>query len=483
MSKLQMIRFRPNIVQALFLSMMVLLLFTNFSNESPSAYHRHQPQSMHYGAFGELHLYKPAGQPSKVVICISGDGGWNEGIESMALKVKDESTLIIGVDIRPYLKFINESKASCLYPASDFEEMSQYVQKELGYKTYITPILFGYSSGATLEYGLLAQAPQNTFKGGIAFGFCPDLAIKKPLCTGSGKFICYKRNDTKGYDIGPTSNLSAPFICMQGTIDQVCDYQSTVTFLKHVPKAEAVSLPNVGHGYSVDKNWVPQFKQAYAHLLSVTEDHVPTAEARMKIDLPIKETEPSKPSAGNDMVIMISGDGGWTGFDQEIASEFANQGMPVVGLNSLKYFWDKKTPQQTTQDVLDLIEKYSALWKKENILLVGYSFGADVMPFIYNRLPEPVRSRVKGIGLLSPSKDTDFEVHVTDLLNFGSSEREFSVPAEIEKIKDRHLVCFFGKDEEDVPANALPADCKVIYLQGGHHYENSAAVIYSNVVK
>ena len=439
--------------------------------------------SIRYSGFGYMHLYKPTQAVNNVIICVSGDGGWNEGVESIALKVKSPNTLLIGIDVRHILKYMRESKAECLYPATDFEEMSQFVQKEMGYKTYFIPILLGYSSGATLVYGLLAQAPQNTFRGAIAFGFCPDLDINKALCKGSGKFECIKRNDSKGYDIGPVSNLTAPFISMQGTTDQICDYASTVAFLKKVPHAEVVSLPKVGHGYTVEKNWVPQFKQAYARLLSITQETPAPNEASMKIDLPIKITEASGSVQTNDMVLMISGDGGWTGFDQQIASEFALHGIPVVGLNSLKYFWNKKTPAQTAQDALTLIEKYSSLWKKENIVLIGYSFGADVMPFIYNRLPESIKKRVHNIGLLSPSKDTDFEVHVSDLLNFGSSDRELKVPAEIEKMTDVKITCFFGKDEDDVPLNELPKiTCKVVLLDGGHHYENSFDVIYKNVI-
>ncbi|SPZ91950.1 Type IV secretory pathway, VirJ component [Sphingobacterium multivorum] len=46
--------------------------------------------------------------------------------------------------------------------------------------------MVGYSYGATLVYGLIAQAPAGTFRGGIALGFCPDITIAKPLCKGSG---------------------------------------------------------------------------------------------------------------------------------------------------------------------------------------------------------------------------------------------------------------------------------------------------------
>lgn len=439
--------------------------------------------SINYSGFGKLYLYKPEQEVKNVVICISDDEGWNEGVENIALKIKDPTTLIIGVNMKRYLHYLNEEKESCLYPAAEFEQMSQFVQKELHYQTYVIPILMGYSSGATLAYGMLAQAPQNTFRGAIVFGFCSSLDIKKPLCHGSGNLECVKRTDEKGYNLSAVSTLTAPFIAMQGAADKVCDYAAAVAFLKHVPKAEIVSLPKVGHAYTAEKKWVPQFKQAYAHLLSITTEKPVPDMANLKINLPIQITEPARNTESNEMMLMISGDGGWTGFDQQVASEFAQKGIPVVGLNALKYFWSKKTPEQTSHDVLDLIAKYDAIWKKQDIILLGYSFGADVMPFIYNRLPEAIRKRVKSVALLSPSKDTDFEVHVSDLLNFGSSTREFNVPAEITKIKDVHLVCFFGKDEENIPINELSkGNCRVIMLEGGHHYDNSFDIIYNVVM-
>lgn len=440
--------------------------------------------SISYNGFGKLYLYKPEHEVKNVVICISDNGGWNERIENIALKIKDPTTLIIGVNMKRYLHYLNEEKESCLYPAADFEQMSQFVQKELHYQTYMIPILMGYSSGATLAYAMLAQAPQNTFRGAIVLGFCPDLDIKKPFCRGSGNLECIRRPDERGYELCPVSMLNAPFIDLQNKADDMCDYASTVAFFKYVPKAEVVSLSQAGHGFAAEKKWVPQFKQAYTRLLAITTEKPVPDMANLKINLPIQITEPARNTDSNDMMLMISGDGGWTGFDQQVASEFAQKGIPVVGLNALKYFWSKKTPEQTTHDVLDLIAKYDAIWKKQDIILLGYSFGADVMPFIYNRLPETMRKRIKSVALLSPSKDTDFEVHVTDLLNFGSSPRQFSVPGEIAKIKDVNLVCFFGKDEEDIPANELPKEnCRIIMLEGGHHYENSFAIIYNNVIR
>jgi type IV secretory pathway VirJ component len=41
-----------------------------------------------------------------------------------------------------------------------------------------------------------------------------------------------------------------------------------------------------------------------------------------------------------------------------------------------------------------VIRQYLAAWNKSRVLLVGYSFGADTLPFIVNRLPADLRPAV-----------------------------------------------------------------------------------------
>lgn len=423
--------------------------------------------------FGYLTLYKPTKTVNNVVICISGDGGWNSGIEGIALHLKNENTLLIGVDIRQVFKNMKKSKSACLYPAADFERMSQFVQKKLKYQTYNVPILLGYSSGATLVYGLVAQAPQNTFRAGIALGFCPDINIDKPLCSGSGKFTSTKLQNAKGYDLGPVENLKTPFISLQGQTDQVCNYNKTVSFLKNVANAQIISLPKVGHGYGQEKNWLPQLMQAYNNIIEKKEAYIPDGATKI-LNLPLHTTTSIKDKTSPYMVVFISGDGGWTDFDQQMASAFASKGAPVIGLDALKYFWQKKSPEETTTDILKIIEAYTEEWKKEKILLVGYSFGADIIPFVYNRIPEKTKNSIAGIGLLSPSKETDFEVHVSELLDIDNASSGFSVPNEINKISNIHPICFFGKDEVDSPIKEISKEnARIIYLDGGHHYTDS----------
>jgi hypothetical protein len=70
----------------------------------------------------------------------------------------------------------------------------------------------------------------------------------------------------KGVDLLPAKRLSGKWISLQGEIDQVCPAPATQKFIAEVPGGDIVMLPKVGHGYSVEKNWVPQFEAAYERI-------------------------------------------------------------------------------------------------------------------------------------------------------------------------------------------------------------------------
>ena len=219
-----------------------------------------------FGPFGKVPIYQPDKTPEAVVLLVSGDGGWNKTPMEWAAKIADQGALVAGIDIVHYFKKIKSEKAKCYYPASDFENLSMTLQKKYKFKQYIKPILIGYSSGATLVYGILGQAPGNTFKGAIALGFCPDIEIDRPLCSQSG-LTSHVLKEGKSYYLEATKSLTAPFIVLEGMDDKVCSYEDTKKFMENMPMAELVSLPNVGHGFAVAKSSLPQLIAAYQKIL------------------------------------------------------------------------------------------------------------------------------------------------------------------------------------------------------------------------
>jgi type IV secretory pathway VirJ component len=167
--------------------------------------------------FGQVSVYAPSGTPSQVVLFVSGDGGWNLGVVPMAEALHDRGALVVGVDIRAFVKALNASN-SCAYPAGDLERLSRTVQLKRGLREYKAPILVGYSSGATLVYAALAAAPPETFAGAISLGFCPDLEIVRPPCQQNGLTATRRKNGT-GFDLAPNHQIRTPWMVLQGDID------------------------------------------------------------------------------------------------------------------------------------------------------------------------------------------------------------------------------------------------------------------------
>ena len=182
---------------------------------------------------------------------------------------------------------------------------------------------------------------------------------------------------------------------------------------------------------------------------------------------------PVQSDSNTPLILFISGDGGWKNFDPKLANQFVAEGAPVVALNALRYFWNKKTPDETTATVRELLGKYMALWHKQTFILAGFSFGADVMPFVANRLPPDLMKLCKGIALFSPGTSTDFEIHISQMLS-SNKHWKYDVVKEMELMKPVRLLCFFGDEEHTFPIKILERPgWQLIYLQGGHHYEGN----------
>jgi type IV secretory pathway VirJ component len=454
-------------------------------------------ESLTFGRFGTVALYRRTPAPRSVVLFISGDGGWNLGVIDMAKALAELDALVVGIDIRHYLKAVAAAHDRCTSAAVDFEALSQYVQKKLDRPSYTPPVLVGYSSGATLAYAVLVQAPPSTFKGAISLGFCPDLPITKPFCAGHG--LTFEPGPKgKGVSFLPSSNLESPFVALQGTIDETCLPAETAAYVKKVKNGEIVLLPKVGHGFSVQARWMPQFREVFARLTRTEDEEKPAKPASPPAagapsaspggdpgvaGLPLVEV-PATGRSGSRLAVIVSGDGGWAGIDREVGAALAARGIPVVGLNSLSYFWQEKSPEVVGKDLARILAHYLAAWRKERAILIGYSLGADVLPFMVNRLPEELAKRVELIALLGPETMASFEFHVTQWLGGGSKSDQPVLP-EVRKIGGKTpLLCLYGKEETDSICPGLdPSLGKSIGFSGAHHFGGDYNALAERILK
>jgi type IV secretory pathway VirJ component len=169
------------------------------------------------------------------------------------------------------------------------------------------------------------------------------------------------------------------------------------------------------------------------------------------------------------MVVFATGDGGWAEIDKRVCARLAAAGVPVVGWSSLKYYWTPRTPEAAAADLARILDRYSRTWGKRRFLLVGYSFGADVLPFLVNRLPAELRSRVALVGLLGLSENASFEFHVAGWL--GVDRGHHPTAPEVARLGTTPVLCLRGEDESDSACRLLHgAAVRTVTLPGGHHF-------------
>lgn len=222
--------------------------------------------------------------------------------------------------------------------------------------------------------------------------------------------------------------------------------------------------------------------------------------------LPIVEI-PSVASPVDAMAILVSGDGGWAAIDRVVAQTIASHGIPVVGFDSLRYFWRRRTPDETARAVEQTLRHYRSKWSKRRTILIGYSRGANILPFAIRRLPPDLLQSVALVVLLAPGLSEEFEIRLRDWMRdladlfhcrnasekciglyhrLADSHEEppVSVLLEIEKIADLSILCVYGKEEEDPLSPLLEARgiARVVCLEGGHHFDHDYAALGRMIV-
>jgi len=182
------------------------------------------------------------------------------------------------------------------------------------------------------------------------------------------------------------------------------------------------------------------------------------------VDMPVRDT------AGTRFAVLLTGDGGWAHLDKAVAERLTAAGIPVVGFNSRDYLETRRTPEEVARAVTRVIRHYARAWHRDSVVLVGYSRGADVLPFVVNRLPAGLRHRTVLLALFAPAERAGFQFHWVDLLVNTSSPGDLPVLPQIDSIPGIPALCVYGKDEEEsLCRQHLPSNVTVIERAGGHH--------------
>jgi type IV secretory pathway VirJ component len=424
------------------------------------------PTHLSHGRFKDLAVYKPPAQATSFVLFLSGDEGWSRRAESLAEQLAQQGAMVVGIDLPKFKAVLEADGGQCVFPDGDLENLSHFVQAYFHNSNYLAPLIVGIDTGGSLGYGVLAQAPQDTFAGALSLGFCPHLKLDKPLCKGSGLELTRGAHGS-GLDLMPIKSLSNPWVILQDSKNLVCPVAAGREFVSRVHGAAIATLPQVSD---------QSFNAAFARLAAanLSRSVAPPAELG---DLPVVEV-PAQPNAppSDAFAIIMSGDGGWAGIDQNIAAALSAKGIPVVGWDSLRYYWTARTPEGVAADTDKMIRYYLSHFGKKRVLLIGYSQGADVLPFAVNRLPAPTKAPVSLMAILGMSEHALFEFHVSSWVSDDNSGPE-TLP-EVNRVSGMPVLCIYGEDEHDSLCPKLdPKKFNIVKVKGGHHFDGDYAAL------
>ena len=158
----------------------------------------------------------------------------------MAKELAAAGSLVFQVDTPHYFSTAGNGQGR-LYPAVNFEVLSQAGQKEAEVKAYHQPVLLGTGLGATLAYIALAESPSDTFSGAVSDGFCAALASDQPFRRGNG--LETDRNwKGPGIRLLPNPAIQNPWLLLEHP-GLKCPTGAPSDFLKTMSTAKLLPAP------------------------------------------------------------------------------------------------------------------------------------------------------------------------------------------------------------------------------------------------
>lgn len=418
-------------------------------------------QKYETGMIPSDHILLPDGDITSTIFLVSGAGGWDATTQKEADALLEKGAAVVGIDFPEYIKSLDADEDDCVYMISDIEQLAQEIQRKAGVLNYSLPILAGAGDGGALVLAMIAQSPVATIGEAVAVDPTASIPLKKILCTPATKDKDGERTIyglTDGPLPAPVSVLFTPGADQKGRehVDRLLKDHADID-VKDV-KDDATT--------------------ALVRTLQDRVDAAGNSDSPLGLPLTILEAKPTM----DTMAVVYSGDGGWRDIDKDVGDFLQKDGIPVVGVDSLRYFWSERKPQDVADDLARIIDTYRREWKVNNVILIGYSFGADILPATYNQLPEKDKARVVQMSLLSLSHEVSYEISVGGWLGVSSDGAEDPVN-DIAKINPKIVQCVYGTEDDESACPALKdKGIELVGIEGGHHFDEDYEALTRKIV-
>lgn len=181
------------------------------------------------------------------------------------------------------------------------------------------------------------------------------------------------------------------------------------------------------------------------------------------------------------IIFYISGDSGFNTFSKGMGEDLHSLGYDVFALDTKSYFWNYKSPQKASHDVEKYIKKQLKNRENQNVILIGYSFGSEVAPFIYNRFTEDFKDKIEKIFIFGPTTTNNFRIQLDEYVGAEeASKQNLLVIPEINKMGKIPVTVILSDDEFTAfpyKEIKLGSNCQIKHLAGDHHYGGNTQML------
>ncbi len=449
---------------------------------------------------GTLHLVHPEGEPKGLVLFLPGTSGWDSDAAATAGEVADQGHLVAGIDwpalaqqrpeppwwdlgaaLSRLLHWIEAlwsgqnaepAPSSCWDLGVDLARIEQWVEKRETLPKGTLPILLGRAEGGTLVYAALLQTPPNRFHAAVSLGFCPRWPVVVPACQREGLTAALIQGDR----LLPASQVSSGWFLFDAENPSTCLSDPPADFIKPIANARmAAAGPSPSPAPDGEVTLSP-LASLFQWLDPRIPDQVGVVSAQGDTaGLPLVEIRASQEDPAT-FAIMLSGDGGWAALDRAVSARLAMRGISTVGWDSLGYFWKARSPAEASRDLARVIRHYLSVWHKERVILIGFSFGAEVLPFMANDLPDDLRPRVELAALLSVGRTAMFQFHLSDWLEAVRGKDALPELPQIQALDWTRRLCIYGEDDDQsLCPDLVGTGVEVRKMRGDHHFDEDYA--------
>ena len=187
---------------------------------------------------------------------------------------------------------------------------------------------------------------------------------------------------------------------------------------------------------------------------------------------------PAKPVAA----LYFSGDMGLRfGMGPYTSAALARRGIAVTGFSSPAFFAAHRTRAEVDAVVAAAVRQAMARTGRDRLVLIGQSYGADILQTGLAALPADLRPHVAAVVLVVPGDTVFFRADPSGLAYHGIPDSRGA--STVNAIRWAPLTCIYGAAETDslCPAVRLPR-ATLIRMPGGHFLARDSDGLVGHVV-